>query len=488
MTERKIERTWWLADQQVRKNLPPGVKLLRSLRGHVGSIGHIAWSADGRILASPSQDGTIRLWNAKTAECLWALQTPGSGCVAFDSTGRRLVSAGSLYQPFPDNKLKFWDAANGVLLREIKGTPANIKCVAFNATENILASGGLNSIIQLWHLPEWHLIRTLEARGHEVQCLAFAPSGHTLISGGLDHTVRLWEVATGKSIRTLRGHDLGVNGIAIDSQGRTVATGGDDHTVQLWEVATGRLLRTFEGPTGAVVSVDFTQDGLVLAAKCVDGSIRFWRSDKGEPIAEIRPSGYSNSGSLSFHPQLPVLASVGPDFSTPSEHQDILIHIWKLDIGLLLRQTATTRTCHYVNAKVVLLGDTGVGKSGLSLVLNGRPFEATDSTSGRRVWTFESRDVELDDRRQQTRETLLWDLAGQPGYRIIHQLHLNEVAVALVVFDARSEIDPLAGVRHWERALRLAQQRQGTSSVPMKKFLVSARADRGSVSVRKKRL
>ncbi len=71
---------------------------------------------------------------------------------------------------------------------------------------------------------------------------------------------------------------------------------------------------------------------------------------------------------------------------------------------------------------------------------------------------------------------------------MIHQLHLNEVAVALVVFDARSEIDPLAGVRHWERALRLAQQRQGPSAVPMNKFLVSARVDRGTVSVSKERL
>jgi class 3 adenylate cyclase len=79
-------------------------------------------------------------------------------------------------------------------------------------------------------------------------------------------------------------------------------------------------------------------------------------------------------------------------------------------------------------------------------------------------------------------------LAGQPGYRVIHQLHLNEVAVALVVFDARSETDPLAGVRHWERALRLARQRQGAACVPMKKFLVSARNDRGGVSIGEERL
>ena len=145
-------------------------------------------------------------------------------------------------------------------------------------------------------------------------------------------------------------------------------------------------------------------------------------------------------------------------------------------------------SAHYVNAKVVLVGDTGVGKSGLSIVLNNQPFVATDSTPGRRVWTFDSREVEVGNNVTQTRETLLWDLAGQPGYRVIHQLHLNEVAVALVVFDARSETDPLAGVRHWERALRVAQQRQGTSGVPMKKFLVSARNDRGGVSIGEDRL
>jgi len=79
-------------------------------------------------------------------------------------------------------------------------------------------------------------------------------------------------------------------------------------------------------------------------------------------------------------------------------------------------------------------------------------------------------------------------LAGQPGYRVIHQLHLHEVAVALVVFDARSETDPLAGVRHWERALRLARQRRGESAIPMKKFLISARNDRGGVSIGEDRL
>ena len=92
-----------------------------------------------------------------------------------------------------------------------------------------------------------------------------------------------------------------------------------------------------------------------------------------------------------------------------------------------------------IDLKVVLIGDSGVGKSGLGLVLKGEAFRATDSTHNRHVWSLESQEIELGDGRTETRETLLWDLAGQPGYRLIHQLHLNEVAVALVVFDANSD-------------------------------------------------
>ncbi|HJU53192.1 MAG TPA: TIR domain-containing protein, partial [Pyrinomonadaceae bacterium] len=90
--------------------------------------------------------------------------------------------------------------------------------------------------------------------------------------------------------------------------------------------------------------------------------------------------------------------------------------------------------------------------------------------------------------RREVRETLLWDLAGQPGYRLIHQLHLNEVAVALVVFDARSETEPFSGVRHWDRALRQAQKIQASAAVPLKKYLVAARTDRGGIPVSRERI
>jgi class 3 adenylate cyclase/GTPase SAR1 family protein len=474
--ENSKERTDTLA-----ATLPPGVKLVRTLRGHTNWIGRIAWSPDGRMLASPARDNTLRLWDAETGDCLRILEGDQVDNVAFDSRGS-LAGAGS-------TEVILWEAASGEVLRTLDHGKRTVWCVTFDSGGQTLASGCSGSV-SLWDPQSGALLQTL---GHndevEVGTMAFDPSGRALASGSTGNLIKVWEVESGDERCTLQGHKSGVCAVAFDSSGRILASASCDYTVRLWDLPTGRLLKVLEGHTGWVNAVDHSHPTL-LASKSSDHTVRLWRNT-GELVATIpeatRETIWRHTG-LAFHPHLSLLATVGSDPGTPQDECDRVIHIWELNVAVLLGQSPAIQTSHYVNAKVVLLGDTGVGKSGLSLVLNGEPFEATESTPGRKVWTFQSQEVELNNSLKQTRETLLWDLAGQPGYRVIHQLHLNEVAVALVVFDARSETDPLAGVRHWERALRLAQQRQGASCVPMKKFLVSARTDRGAVSVSKERL
>ena len=94
MVEQDSEDRWCQTDQEVRRNLPPGVKLVCTLRGHTDTIGRIAWSPDGRILASPSVDKTIRLWEAETGKHLLTLEGHKDGVtsVAFDSLGNTLIS------------------------------------------------------------------------------------------------------------------------------------------------------------------------------------------------------------------------------------------------------------------------------------------------------------------------------------------------------------------------------------------------------------
>jgi GTPase SAR1 family protein len=97
------------------------------------------------------------------------------------------------------------------------------------------------------------------------------------------------------------------------------------------------------------------------------------------------------------------------------------------------------------------------------------------------VWVLDSKEVENANGSKETHEILLWDLAGQPDYRLIHQLHLTEVAIALVTFDSRSQTDPFAGVRYWDRALRQAQRVQSEAIPATQKYLVAARVDVGRI-------
>src|SRR5215510_2810953 len=366
-------------------------------------------------------------------------------------------------------------AAGGVppgvgLRRALEWNHRAIKCVAFDPGLQKLAGGGLDGTITLWDTVEGTLLRTFERRRSqfewqrsEIASVAFDPAGRD-----------------GAIPRLFERHRSPVSSVGFEPTGRMLAIGSLDNTVKLWDVPNSKLRRVLEGHRGSVVALSFHQSKPLFATMGWDDTIRIWSSETWDVLAVIQRHAHYRFRGLSFHPSLPRLAAAGARLS-----------LYELDLDVLLGERPTapaTRTVHYVNAKVVLVGDTGVGKTGLSLVLSGRPFQATDSTAGRQVWPLGTSEDEMAGERRRTRETLLWDLAGQPGYRVIHQLHLSEVAVALVVFDARSETDPLAGVVHWDRALRAGHQRQGSEAVPLTKFLVSARADRGGVPVSKERL
>ena len=351
-------------------------------------------------------------------------------------------------------------------------------------------------VVVRWEVPRFTIRRSVDPPlgctnrttsshflGHTdcVTSVAWSPDGKTLASGAEDNTIRYWDVHTGHLLQTLKGHSDWVWSVAWSQDGKMLASGSVDRTVRLWNPHTGKQTNIFEGHILPITGVSFSYDGCLLASKSQDGTVSLWRSDTWENLSILEEPATSKwPPGLAFNPNAYTLATLGEN--------ETVIRIWDLDVATLLGATQVTPSFHYTNAKVVLVGDSGVGKSGLGLVLTGQPFVPTDSTHGRRVWTFDDQEVELDNRRKETRQTLLWDLAGQPGYRLIHQLHLNEVAVALVLFDARSETDPFSGVYHWNWALLQAQRVQGSSDLLLKKFLVAARIDRGGRDVSLERI
>ncbi len=452
---------------------PLGWKLKHILRGHNGLISRVEWSPNGKMLASPSFDSTIKLWDIKSGECCNTLKGHSGRvwAVAWSPDGK-LIASGSA-----DNTIKLWRVDTGKV--NYTNPIPTVVCLsmAWSPDGQILASGGVRDD---WSILLWNVgtpkSQTIEGHSGQVNSLVWSPDGQILASGSHDHTIRLWDKETAQLITILKGHASDVSSLAWSPDGRMLASGSHDHTIRLWNPQTGRTSFVLEGHTGSVNCVEFSYDGKFLASKSSDGTVRLWRCDTWEIVAVLEEATYKSLPfGLAFHPKMPILATLG--------EADTAIRIWNLDFDFLMNAPPTNPSSQYTNARVVLVGDSGVGKSGLSLVLTSQQFKPTESTHGRRVGEFNSQEADLGDGRKEMREILLWDLAGQTGYRLIHQLYLNELAVALIVFDARSETDPFAGVHYWSRALRQAQNLQGNSAIPLKKFLVAARADRGRVSV-----
>ena len=452
--------------------LPAGVSLERSLEGLKTNCHALAWSPDGTRLAAGFFDGAIRFWDART----WAkprLLGRHKGRVyslAWSPDGRRLASGSG------DKSVGIWEAETGKRSHTLEGHAGEVNSVAWSPDGRLVASASDDKTVKLWDPSFGDEAGTLDHPGG-VLSVAWSPDGSRLASGSNDNTVRLWDVASHKTIRTFKGEAL-IWSIAWLPDGALLASAERSTTVRIWEAASGKQLATLEGHSSDVMDAFFSPDGRLLASGGSDGDIRLWRCDTWACVATVSAGFHSGvDNALAWHPKAPLLAA--------SCERGKAIYLFRVDVPL--GERAAAGSVRYTNAKVVLVGDSGVGKTGLGLVLSGKKYRRTDSTHKRNVWTFQTQKTG-DRGKTLTRETLLWDLAGQPGYRLVHQLSLNEVAVALVVFDAKSETDPFAGLRHWDRALRQAQRAASEGAPTTKKILVAARTDRGRVGVSRERI
>lgn len=452
--------------------LQSGLRLVHNLRGHGDSISSVAWSTDGQFLASGA-DKTIHLWNTRSGEQLRTLKghTHTVLNLAWSANGQSLSSYSS------DKSVRQWDVQSGKQLGIRKGHGNEVFGVAFSPEGRLTASVFREQTIRLWDTRTGNLRKELDGHTATVLMVVWSPDGRALASTSVDATIRIWNVQSGELQRTFDRAGEQVSCMAWAPDGRLLATGSFGNTIRIWDTELGRELCVLEGSTSTIQSLRFERKGRLLVSQSAKGILQLWRCDTWEPVALLEEQ-FHRSGGVDFNPQEDLLAIANKEE----------VQVVELDYDALLGAPPEPTARHYRNAKVVLVGDTGVGKSGLGLVLSGQRFQPTISTHGRRVWTFDHQEEVLPDGRSEMHELLLWDLAGQPGYRLIHQLHLNEVSVAVVVFDARNETDPFAGVRHWDRALRQAQRLQGISSGPIKKFLVAARCDRGGLSVSTERL
>ncbi|MER6411016.1 nSTAND1 domain-containing NTPase [Streptomyces humidus] len=301
----------------------------RTLISTTGLVYTVAFSPDGRTLAAGSQAGTVRLWDVASGETRRILtgHTGSVDAVAFSPDGRILATGGS------DETVRLRDVATGEVRRTLTGHTQDVAAVAFSPDGRILATGGRDKTVRLWDVASGETRRILTGHTDFVEAVAFSPDGRTLATGGGDDTARLWDVTTGRTRRTLTGHTGSVAAVAFSPDGHTVATGGRDKTVRLWDVATGEVRRTLTGHTQDVAAVAFSPDGRTLATGSFDDTARLW--DVTRSGARRTFTGHTGSvDAVAFSPDGRTLAIGGADHT---------VRLWDVAIGEV-RRTLTGHT------------------------------------------------------------------------------------------------------------------------------------------------
>jgi WD40 repeat protein len=258
--------------------------LLVVIPAHDSRVSAVAFSSDGRRLATGSDDRAVKVWevsaDGRNVRLLYTLRehTSWINALAFSPDGTALASASH------DQTIRVWSLSDGTRRLVLTGHTGSVTSVAFSPDGQTVASGSEDRTVQLWDVNNGTVVRTFSGHDFAVRSVAFSPDGTQIASGSDDKTVRLWSVSAGSLLRTFAGHTGSVTSVAFAPDGQRIASGSEDRTVQLWDVNNGTLVRTFVGHDFAVRCVAFSPDGTQIASGSEDKSVRIWLVSTGATV------------------------------------------------------------------------------------------------------------------------------------------------------------------------------------------------------------
>jgi WD40 repeat protein len=266
-------------------------------RGHTDQVNSVVFSPDGQTLASASckersteqicVQGEIRLWNTVTGEPIGEPLTAHTNLVsdvAFSPDGRRLATASH------DSTAKVWDLSLGEVVQEFTGHSRELTSITFSPSEERIATADWDGQVKLWNAENGQEVRTL-TNDSPILDVIFSRDGSRLAAASEDETAKVWDAGSGQKLLTLSGHDGSVHSIAFSHDGTHLATASADDTAKIWHSFRQELL-TFRTTQSGTLSVDFSPDDdeARLATGDKDGKVRIWDARNGQLLYDLSVS------------------------------------------------------------------------------------------------------------------------------------------------------------------------------------------------------
>jgi WD40 repeat protein len=290
---------------------------IREFKGHTGAVLALAFSPDGERLVTASYDNTARVWEVSTGKQLLAFDghTGGVRTVAWSRSGDRIVTGGYL-----DKQVIVWDAATGKVKRTFDKHTYTIASVAFSPDSRQVASASPVNEVYVWDIDTGNVTATL-ARNEQPRTLAFSHDGKRLITAGEQTLCKVWDIAAARVVFELKGHTNWVLGVAASADGKHLATAGLDGTAKIWDAENGRLLHSCATCFVGSAPLAFSPDGKRLAAGATWGQIRVYDVSTGR----------NNAGG--HHGQVYTLAISSDGGTLVSAGVDHTVRLWDLSTG-----------------------------------------------------------------------------------------------------------------------------------------------------------